>query len=325
MLRTGLLEHYPALRSRDPDRIKAWLEPVLAVRDFDMPRQDRQFDGVINHRQSNRLGLTYARYGAALSARLRHNDFFVYGFPISGSGAVQWNRQAVQVSPTDGGIVGGPGSEAGFSYDAAFSHLVITFSPTALVRKLSAIIGRPIVPALQLDGGATIHPDQLAGLRRLVFFFTEELDRDEGGLAPFAHEEIEQAIMVSFLTTQSHNYSHWLRGDSPTIAPWQARRAADYIEQNWNQPITIEGLSDITQTSARSLFHLFRRAYGVSPMVFARRIRLQRAKAILSDPTPETTVTSVGYSCGFSNLGNFARVYSDAFGELPSDTLKAHL
>ena len=60
-------------------------------------------------------------------------------------------------------------------------------------------------------------------------------------------------------------------------------------------------------------------------MVFARRIRLQRAKAILSDPTPETTVTSVGYSCGFSNLGNFARVYSDAFGELPSDTLKAHL
>lgn len=325
MSESGLLERYPALRSRDPDRIKAWLEPALAVRDFDMPRQDRQFDGVINHRQSDNLGLTYARYGAALSARLLQNDYFVYGFPISGAGTVQWNRQDVQVSATDGGIVGGPGSEARLAYDGVFSHLIITFSPIALARKLSAITGRPVVPALQLDGGPTTNPDHLAGLRRLVFFLTEELDRGEGGLAPFAYEEIEQAIMVSFLATQSHNYSHWLHGGSPRIAPWQVRRAAEYIEQNWNRPITIEVLSDIAQTSARSLFHLFRRTYGVSPMVFARRIRLQRAKAMLSNPTPETTVTSVGYSCGFSNLGNFARAYSDAFGELPSGTLKAHL
>jgi transcriptional regulator GlxA family with amidase domain len=39
--------------------------------------------------------------------------------------------------------------------------------------------------------------------------------------------------------------------------------------------------------------------------------------------TPETTVTSVAYDCGFSNLGHFAKYYHAAFGEQPSATLKA--
>ena len=325
MTELDLLQRFPAVRSRDPDEIGTWLEPTFAVCQFDMSRQEARFDGVINHRSSGSVGLTYARYGAAFSARLRQNDFFVYGIPISGAGLVKWNMETVPVSAAGGGIVGGPSSEAGFHYSNDFSHLVVTLSPTAIARKLSAIIGRPTAPPLELYGSPSAGPDRLASMRRLIFFFAEELDRVEGRLPPIALAEIEQAIIVSFLATQSHNYSHWLHGDSSTIAPWQVRRAAEYIEQNWNQPVTIETLSDIAQTSARSLFYLFKRTYGVSPMVFVRRIRLQRAREMLSNPSADTTVTAVGYSCGFSNLGNFARAYSDAFGELPSGTLRAHL
>jgi AraC-like DNA-binding protein len=317
------LDRFPALRTHNPDQVREWLRPVFAVRQFDMPRGEREFDSVFNHRQLDSLSLTYARYGAAFSAHLQQNDYFVQGFPISGAGAVLWNRQTVSVSVTSGGVVGGPGSEANFTYDGRFSHLIAKFSPAALTRKLSAMIGRPIDPPLRMDGSSVANPAYLAGQTRLVRFLAEELNREDGPLPTVALIEIEQAIIVSYLIAHRHNYSHWLNGTPSMIAPWQVRNAAEYIEQNWDQPITIEALSHITRTSARSLFHLFKRTYGISPMVFVRQVRLRHAKAMLSNPTQETSVTSVGFLCGFSNLGNFAKSYFEAFGERPSETLRS--
>jgi len=57
-------------------------------------------------------------------------------------------------------------------------------------------------------------------------------------------------------------------------------------------------------------------------MTFVRQVRLRHAQEMLMRASPETTVTSVAYACGFSNLGHFAKYYHAAFGEHPSATLK---
>ncbi|CAH1665295.1 HTH-type transcriptional activator RhaS [Hyphomicrobiales bacterium] len=319
----NLLRRFTVLSAPDPEQFRNWLKPALSVHEFDTKHCERPSDGVLNHRASDNVSLTFARYGAAISARMQQNDSFLQGFPVSGAGEVRRGHESMTVSAAAGGVVLGPGSEASFAYDGSFAHLILRLSPEAVTRKLSALIGRPVDPQLRLDDGrrSLAH---WAGQMRLVRFFAEELDREDGQLPPLALAEIEQAIIVAFLTGHPHNYSHWLTAAPAMIAPWQVRMAAEYMEQNWDKPITIEALCQITQTSARSLFHLFRRTYGVSPMVFVRRIRLQHAKAILSRPTPETSVTTVGFLCGFSNLGNFARAYFEAFGERPSNTLRAN-
>ena len=319
----NLLRRFPVLSAPDPDQFRSWLKPALAVQEFNTARSERPSGGVLKHRASDSVSLTFARYGAAISARMQQNDGFLQGFPVSGAGEVRRNRESMIVSATDGGVVLGPGSEASFAYDGSFAHLILRLAPEAVTRKLSALIGRPVGPPLQLDCGSR-NPGHWAGQMRLVRFFVEELDREDGQLPSLALAEIEQAIIVAYLAGHAHNYSHWLAAAPATVAPWQVRMAAEYMEQNWDQPITIEALSHITQTSARSLFHLFRRTYGVSPMAFVRRIRLQHAKAMLSHPTLETRVTTVGFLCGFSNLGNFARAYFEAFGERPSDTLRVN-
>ncbi|MGE0153050.1 MAG: AraC family transcriptional regulator [Reyranellaceae bacterium] len=324
MSEIAFLRRFPALRTGNPDQVRDWLKPAFAIREFDMPRSERRFESRINHREFDSLSLTYARYGASFTARLVQNDFFVQGFPVTGSGEIRWNRYTVSVSTASGGVVGGPGAEARLSYDGSFSHLIVKFSPAVLTQKLSALIGRPIDPPLQMEGEATGNPNHLAGQARLVRFLAEEHDRQTGPLPSAALAEIEQAIIIAYLVAHPHNYSAWLQGTPSTVAPWQVRLAADYIEQNWDQPITIEALSHVAQTSARSLFLLFKRTYGVSPMVFVRQIRLRHARAALSNPAPDTSVTSVGYLCGFSKLSNFARFYYEAFGELPSDTLRSH-
>lgn len=319
-----LLRRYPAIRTRIPEELQQWLRPVFAVRALDTPDRGSMFDSVVNHCELTAIGLTFARYGAPITARVSQNNFFAQGFPISGRGEVRWNGHTVLVDHATGGIVGGPGSNARVSYDASFAHLMVKFPPAVLTRKLSALIGQPIDPPLQLIGRPGSNPVHLAGQRRLIRFLAEELDHADGLLPPAALAEIEQSIIVAYLMATEHNYSHWLKGTPLAAAPWQIRHAADYIEQNWDRPITIEALTQVTGTSARSLFHLFKRTYGVSPMVFVRKIRLRRAKSMLTNPTPQTSVTAVGVLCGFSNMGHFARNYHDAFGERPSETLKAH-
>jgi transcriptional regulator GlxA family with amidase domain len=56
-------------------------------------------------------------------------------------------------------------------------------------------------------------------------------------------------------------------------------------------------------------------------MAFAKGIRLNLAKQILSLPDAQTSVAGVAFSCGFANLGHFAKEYREAFGERPSETL----
>lgn len=320
----ALLRNYPAICTRSPEQLQQWLKPVYAVRAIDMPDRGRAFDAIVNHCELPSLGLTYAHYGSPVAVRLSQNDYFVQGFPISGNGSVRWNRHTIAVEAAGGGIVGGPGSEAELAYDEAFAHLIVKFSPAVLTRKLSALIGHPIDPPLQLSEPLQGNPDYLAGQFRLIRFLAEELDHADGPLPPIVLAEIEQAIIVSYLTSARHNYSLWLHDTPKAAAPWQVRRAVDYIEQHWNQPITIEALTSATQTSTRSLFHLFKRTHGVSPMIYVKQVRLRHARSMLTRPTPETSVTAVGFWCGFSNMGHFAKAYSAAFGERPSDTLNTH-
>ncbi len=129
-------------------------------------------------------------------------------------------------------------------------------------------------------------------------------------------------MMTSFLLTNPNNYSGLLHGEPLAAAPWQVRLAEQFIETNWDQPITIEALTAATNVSARSLFSSFKAARGYSPMDFVKRVRLGRAWRKLSKPDAETSVSAVAYECGFGNPGHFAVDYRRQFGERPSETLR---
>ncbi len=319
-----LLYKFPVLRSQDPEELRQWLRPVFAVNGLNLPEHGKHFDGIVNHCELSSFGLTYASYKSPLQARISQTDYFVHGFPVKGSGEVHWNRHSALVDPQRGGVVGGPGSEATINYGASFEHVVLKMTPAALTRKLTALIGKPVDPPLKLTGRPNSNPAYLARQRRLIGFLIEEIDRADDVLPPLVLAELEQAIIVSYLLAADHNYSTLLHHTPRAAAPWQVRRAIDYIEQYWDEPVAIETLVEVTQTSARSLFYLFRRTYGISPLTYVNQVRLRHARAMLSSPTPETSVTTVGFRCGFSNMGMFARKYYEAYGEKPSETLKTY-
>lgn len=106
-----------------------------------------------------------------------------------------------------------------------------------------------------------------------------------------------------------------------SVAPWPVRIVENYLEANWDRPVTIEEIARETGVGVRSLFLSFKKARGYSPMSFLLRVRLYHARRMLEAPNATTSVTSVRSRCGFKNASHFARYYRAAFGELPSTTL----
>lgn len=317
------LSGFPALRTGDPDRLRQWLSPLFAVQSVEIRGERRDFFAEINHREMKLISLTSGRYGTAVGAKIFQADFFFQGFPLTGKGSVMVNKAQGSVHK-GGGAVGGPGSEFRADYDREFAHVMLRLKPEGIVRKLSAMLGRPIDPPLRMADGLS-DPGRITGQRRLLDFILREIDSEDGPPSPLVLAELEQALIVSYLTSHAHNYSALLAGMEHYAAPAQVRRVEEFIEQNWDSPIEIEMLASVGGVSVRSLFYSFRKSRGMTPMAFARQVRIRHARAMLANPVPGTTVTSVALACGFGNAGHFARYYAECYGEKPSETLGSRL
>jgi AraC-like DNA-binding protein len=315
------LSRFPALRTHDVDELRQRLSGLFSVWSMDLGRGgQRTFEGRLNHRQMQDVGVSYARYGSPLAVCLSHGDTYLHGFPVRGRGSVVNEGTEAEVSPSHG-IACGPNADMRIKYSSDFEHLILRIRPQRLVKTLSGLIGRPVDP-LRMATSVSPVPAMAVAQRRLVEFVVLELNRADASLPDLVLAELEQTLVVSYLNCTRHNYSHLLHQDLVRpVAPWQVRLAEEYIEQHWDQPLTIEALAHVANAGIRSLFLTFKKSRGVSPMAFVRQVRLQHAREMLMRATHETTVTSVAYACGFSNLGHFAKYYHAAFGEHPSTTL----
>lgn len=101
-------------------------------------------------------------------------------------------------------------------------------------------------------------------------------------------------------------------------------RVIDYVSAELDQG-NCPGISDIcydVQVSERTLQYCFRNVLALSPGVYLRYLRLNRARAALVRPADgNVTVTRVATQWHFLHLGRFSRDYLNIFDELPSTTL----
>ena len=229
------------------------------------------------------------------------------------------NGMAIPYSPRKGAS-GAPGVLA-LSYEADLEIFAVFMKPDALHYTLSGLIGAPLGKKLELDRSNYDWRPEPRMIRSLVGLMIAELDREQGEVSPLVLAELEQAVLIAFLCGTGHNYTRLLDGRPCGVAPSQVRLVEEYIEANWNQPVSIEGLAIAANASARSVFHAFKEFRGYSPMNFLKRERLRRAREMLAKPDSNESVTNVSFACGFGNMGRFADDYQKAFGEMPSETL----
>ncbi len=270
--------------------------------------------------QLRSIGLVYGQSSNGASVDYPEADRFRLLTPLAGNGQAAIGRRTVVLDQNQSCIVS-PGQEINLATDAGHEWLNLRVDPGAFENKLAYLLGARPSGKLEFATAANRNSARFAQLWRLIRFFAEQLDDASDQLSPLVLRELEQTILVSFLCANPHTFSDLLERDPADTLPAHVRRAEEFIEAHWDQAITIEKLVEATGTGARAIFRAFQQARGYSPMAFAKMVRLKRARALLSAPDAETSVTSVAFVCGFGNLGHFARDYRQAFGERPSETL----
>ena len=93
--------------------------------------------------------------------------------------------------------------------------------------------------------------------------------------------------------------------------------AVDHLHKHLDQPVSVEELADLVHMSRTSFFEHFKRVMHVSPLQYAKGLKLHRAQALLQEGK---TASEAGYSVGYNSPAQFSREYKRHFGFAPSAT-----
>ena len=312
------LDSFPVIRTRDPEELRSNLARFYVQPKLELLGRNRKLHTVLNHHQPRDIRLTYASFDTEVRLQYPQTDFISQIFPIKGKAEVRIGGQSIVIDQECSAVVSA-GTLLDLTSSAEYERLVLSVESTALTKKLSAMLGRTCQRPLNFHPA----PDSSQPAARMLYgnfmFLVRESDND---LPPLLLAELEQLVMVSMLHADRHNYSELLTREPIAVAPWQVRRAEEFIEANWNRPLDIEAIAAATGVSVRSLFRSFRQSRGQSPMEFVKQARLHHARRFLQRLDVATTVTDVAFACGFGDLGRFSKDYCKRFHERPSDTLR---
>jgi AraC-like DNA-binding protein len=270
--------------------------------------------------QLQSIGLVYGQSNSGATVDYPEAERFRLITALIGKGHATIGKNAITLDADQSCIVS-PGQKITLATEAGHEWFNLRIDPGAFENKLACLLGARPGGKLEFSPAANRNSPRFQQLWRLIRFFAEQLDATSGQLPPLVLRELEQTILVAFLTANRHTFSHLLERDPGDTLPSHVRRAEEFIEARWDQAITIESLVEATGVGARAIFRAFQQTRGYSPMAFAKMVRLKHARRMLAEPDAESSVTLVAFACGFGNLGHFARDYRHAFGERPSETL----
>ncbi|WP_236978814.1 AraC family transcriptional regulator [Membranihabitans maritimus] len=88
--------------------------------------------------------------------------------------------------------------------------------------------------------------------------------------------------------------------------PGDIHRVTQYIQDNIDELLTIDELSEITGLSQSRFKHKFRQYVGRSPIDYINSMKIEKAKAMVPDAP---SIQSIGYQLNFSSPAYFSHVF----------------
>jgi AraC family ethanolamine operon transcriptional activator len=111
-------------------------------------------------------------------------------------------------------------------------------------------------------------------------------------------------------------------GPSPERRRRALRRAEEFVHVHASERLSLSEVCVGAECSERTLRTAFHECYGMSPMAFLKKVRLQGLRRDLRDAAPRAdTILRLAARWGFWHMGHLGRDYKWLFGETPSETL----
>lgn len=136
------------------------------------------------------------------------------------------------------------------------------------------------------------------------------------------HAEICQhylAILILLICRKDH-VSYELV--DPQNGSRECRRAKRYIEENYQDKITLGSLADNCNITKYYLSHQFTELYGKSPIAYLTEVRISAAKDLLT--TTSHSIEEIASSTGFSSGSYFSQTFRKTCHVSPQQYRKTH-
>jgi AraC family transcriptional regulator len=99
------------------------------------------------------------------------------------------------------------------------------------------------------------------------------------------------------------------------LAPWQERRAKEFLDAHIDGGITLNVLARACELSNRHFTRAFRQSTGMAPHQWLQYRRTEKAKHLLDKSS--ASLSSIALDCGFADQSHFTRTFSRVVGVPP--------
>ncbi|MEA1676574.1 AraC family transcriptional regulator [Nitrospirillum sp. BR 11163] len=315
------LSNHLSLNTSKADEAVAFVESRLSVTALRGPSSTAAGHTRISHCHLPGSDLWYCAYGFPVTLGFPEGAYLRLQIPWTGRGLTSTNGSDVALAPTMACV---SSADAKIDFHQGFQQFAWRVPIAGLTRKLASLTGEAISGPLRFEAALDLRAPKGRALKEIFSSLASAANNLPGPGGRLVLTELEQALTTALLVTGVHSHRHILEGPVQGIAPWQVRRAEDFIQAHAEEPLTIEDIVAVTGASARSVFRAFAQCRGYSPMEFVKRTRLQKARRLAESGQPALTVTDIALSCGYGDLSRFSKDFLNAFGEPPSTVLRRH-
>ena len=103
--------------------------------------------------------------------------------------------------------------------------------------------------------------------------------------------------------------------ESSKMSDYYIKEALNFIEQNFQNDISVEDIAVVCGINRSYLGKIFRKSVGRSPQEFLIDYRMVKATELLQ--TTSLSIGDIGNAVGYSNLLHFSRAFKNEFGVSP--------
>jgi AraC family transcriptional regulator len=130
-------------------------------------------------------------------------------------------------------------------------------------------------------------------------------------------DSVDRAMLVlcSHLSTRFERPQPARACDKVALSPWQERRAKEMMVSHMDRGLSIAQIANECSLSRSHFSRAFKKNTGYSPRDWFLQVRLDKAKALLTDS--ELTISRISLDCGFADQSHFTRVFTRMIGLTP--------
>jgi AraC-like DNA-binding protein len=272
---------------------------------------------VVNHRAVGAGALVYFGYGdATVEVDPGPLDaFYLLQFACHGTGQMRYGNECVDLRPGMSAACLSPVRAMRGRFDAGIRMLVARLNRSVLERHATAQLG--FEPETPLEFEPHLALDRLGGTELMLI--VQRMAAGAGRRSSAGDEHLQRLLMTALLHVQPNTWREFFGRQAAAAHPRCVRLVQEFVDEHLGDDVSVEDLAAVGNVGVRTLYSSFRKQLGISPMLYLRNVRLERAHRLLRSGTSDS-VTELAASCGFTHLGRFSAAYRVTFGELPSIT-----